>query len=78
MADTTARFTGGLGWLLVLAGVLGLGGYAIYAFAIDAEAPLYIKLLVGALYGGLALLLLSVLRQQLIARRTDRYKDVEI
>ena len=50
---------------------------AIYALVIDDGAPLYIKLGGGALYGGLALLLLSVLRQQLIARKTDRYKDVQ-
>ena len=77
MADTTTGIARGLGWLLFLAGFLALGGFAIYAFAIDAEAPLYIKLGVGALYGGLALLLLSVLRQQLIARKTDPYKDIE-
>ncbi len=77
MADTTVGITRGLGWLLLVGGVLVLGGVAIYALAIDAEAPLYIKLGVGALYGGLALLLLSVLRQQLIARKTDKYKDVQ-
>lgn len=77
MADRTAGITGGLGWLLFLAGVLALVGFAVYALAVDDEAPLYIKLGVVALYGGLALLLLSVLRQQLIARKTDKYKDVK-
>ena len=77
MADRTAGIASGLGWLLFLGGVLVLGGVAIYALAIDAEAPLYIKLGVGALYGGLGLLLLSVLRQQLTARKTDKYKDVQ-
>ncbi len=77
MADSTAEITRGLGWLLLVGGVFILGGVAIYALAIDAEAPFHIKLGVGGLYGGLALLLLSVLRQQLIARKTDKYKDVE-
>ncbi|MDE2976417.1 MAG: hypothetical protein OXU63_02725 [Acidobacteriota bacterium] len=77
MADRTAGITGGLGWLLFLAGVLALVGFAISALAVDDEARLYIKLGVVALYGGLALLLLSVLRQQLIARKTDKYKDVQ-
>ena len=77
MADTTVGITRGLGWLLLVGGVLVLGGVAIYALAIDDGAPLHIKLGVGALYGGLALLLLSVLRQQLIARKTDKYKDVQ-
>ena len=77
MADKPAGITRGLGWLLFVGGALALGGVAIYALAVDDGAPLYIKLGVGALYGGLALLLLSVLRQQLIARKTDKYKDVQ-
>jgi hypothetical protein len=36
------------------------------------------KLIVIAIYGGLATLLYSVLRQRLIERKTDKYKDVEI
>jgi hypothetical protein len=36
------------------------------------------KLVIGAMYGGLALLFFSVLRQRLIERKTDKYKDVEI
>jgi hypothetical protein len=34
--------------------------------------------MVAAIYGGLAALLISVLRQRLIERKTDKYKDVEI
>jgi hypothetical protein len=34
--------------------------------------------LTSALYLGLAALFVSVLRQRLIERKTDRYKDVEI
>ena len=77
MADTTVGIARGLGWLLFAGGVLILAGVAIYFFVFDAETPLYIKLGVGGLYGGLALLLLSVLRQQLIARKTDPYRDIE-
>ncbi len=77
MVNSTTKVTSGIGWLLLVAGVLVLGGFAIYALAMDASTPLYLRLGVGALYGGLGLLLLSVLRQQLAARRTDRYKDVQ-
>lgn len=77
MADSTTDLVRRLGWLLLLGGVLVLGGFAVYSLVIDREAPLYIKLGIGAVYGGLALLLLSVLRQRLAARRTDRYKDVQ-
>ncbi len=78
MADSTTDLARGLGWLLLLGGALVLGGFAIYSLVIDREAPLYIKLGVGGIYGGLALLLLSVLRQRLTARKTDKYKDVQI
>ena len=78
MTDSTIGIARGLGWLLLVGGALALGGYAIYALALDEEASLFIKVTVGAIYGGLALLLLSVLRQQLIQRKTDKYKDVEI
>lgn len=66
-----------LGWLLFVGGVLGLLGYAIYAFAL-ADAPLPFKLLFAALYGGLALLLVAVLRQRLRERKTDKYRDVQL
>ena len=78
MTDSTVGITRGIGWLLLVGGALALGGFAIYALVIDEEASLFIKLTVGAIYGGLALLLLSVLRQRLIERKTDKYKDVQI
>ena len=57
---------------------LVLVGYGGYEFLLaDVEPPL-VKWAVGALYVGFAVLLLSVLRQRLSARRNDRYKDVEI
>ena len=36
------------------------------------------QLLVSALYLGLGALFVSVLRQRLIERKSDKYKDVEI
>ena len=78
MADSTADLARAIGWLLLIGGVLALVGFAIYALVIDREAPLYIKLAIAGVYGGLAFLLLSVLRQRLIARKTDKYKDVQI
>lgn len=73
--DRTAR---GIGWILVVGAVLLLGGYAGYQFLLaDLEPPL-VKWAVVALYLGLGVLLLSVVRQRLSARKTDRYKDVEV
>lgn len=72
------RTASGIGWLLVVGAVFVLGGYAGYEFLLADMEPTFVKWAVGALYLGLAVLLLSVLRQRLRARKTDKYKDVEI
>ena len=78
MNDSTVQVTRGIGWLLFLAGVLAISGIALYEFVIDSSIPLHIKLITVSIWGGLGVLLLSVLRQRLIERKTDKYKDVEI
>ena len=55
---------------LVVAAVLGFGAFL--------EAPTFTQFILVAIYGGLGLLLVSVLRQRLIERKTDKYSDVEI
>ena len=73
--DRAAR---GIGWVLVVGAVLVLAGYLGYEFLLaEVERPL-VKWAVAILYLGLGVLLLSVLRQRLSARRKDRYEDVEI
>jgi len=78
MDDRTVKTTRSLGWLLFLGAVLVCGGVGIYEFVLDSSMGTFEKTLVGAVYGGLALLFFSVLRQRLIERKTDKYKDVEI
>ena len=78
MNDGATQVTRGIGWLLFLAGVLAIGGVGLYEFVIDSSVPLHIKLISGLIWSGLGVLLLSVLRQRLIERKTDKYKDVEI
>lgn len=78
MDNAFERTASGIGWLLVIGGVFVLFGYAGYEFLLaDVEQPV-VKWAAGASYLGLALLLLTVLRQRLKARKTDKYKDVEI
>ena len=62
----------------MISGILFEAGNAVIAFLTDPSIELRAKLIAGAIYGGLALLFISVLRQRLIERRTDKYKDVEI
>ena len=78
MNDVTVKTSRGIGWLLFIGGVLIAAGIGLVAFVAEPSISTSEKLLIGAIYGGLALLFISVLRQRLIERKTDRYKDVEI
>ncbi len=73
--DTLFR---GLGWLVFILGLLLAGGAFLLAFITDDGMGLFAKLTMVAIYGGLAILFVSVLLQRLRERKTDKYKDVEI
>lgn len=78
MDDTTVMTTRTIGWLLFVVAALALGAWLLAGFLTDTGIGPGIKLIFVAFYGGLAVLLVSVLRQRLIERRTDKYEDVEI
>lgn len=78
MNDSPVQLSRGIGWLLFIGGLLIIGGIVIYQFFADTSITLGWKVLIAAVYGGLAALFVSVLRQRLIERKTDKYKDVEI
>lgn len=78
MNDSAVKTSRGIGWLLAIGGLLAIAGVGVYEFITDTGIETYMKVIVGAIYGGGALLFLSVLRQRLIERKTDKYKDVEI
>ena len=78
MNDPATRTFRGLGWILLIAGLLAIGGIVLHGFLTDPTLELHMKLIIGAIYGGLAILFISVLRQRLIERKSDKYKDVEI
>lgn len=79
MDDTTVKASRGLGWLLLIGGMLLGVGVGVYEIVTSPSSlSLVEKLIVGGVYGGMLLIFISVLRQRLIERKTDRYKDVEI
>lgn len=78
MDDSTVQTTRGIGWLLFIAGLLVVGAIGLVSFLFSDDISIGMKILLIAIYGGLALLLFSVLRQRMIERKTDKYKDVEI
>ena len=78
MNESTVQTTRSIGWLLFVAGIMAVAGVGLYHFIVEPEMSIWMKLILVAIYGGLALLLFSVLRQRLIERKTDKYNDVEI
>lgn len=78
MSDKGVQLTRGLGWILFVVGLLAAAGTVVWTLFNDPDVGAWGKFILAASYGGLALLLISVLRQRLIERRSDRYKDVEI
>ena len=78
MSTTVSKTSRGLGWLLGLAGGLVLASYAAYKFATADATEALVKIAVAGLVVGLFLLLVSVAADRLRARKTDKYKDVEL
>ena len=78
MEDTTVKATRGIGWLILIGGILLAVGIFVIEVIGSTTMSITEKLIVGGVYGGLLLLFISVLRQRLIERKTDKYKDVEI
>ena len=78
MNDVTVKAARGIGWLLFIGALMIFAAIGIYEFVIDSSIGTFMKLLISAIYLGLAALFVSVLRQRLIERKTDKYKDVEI
>ena len=78
MGERSASTGGGIatvGWILFAAGLVVA---AVLGFSAFLAAPIIAKIITVAIYGGLGLLLVSVLRQRLAERKTDKYRDVEI
>lgn len=84
-AGVYARMERGFAWLLLTFGATLLAGYAIHQWMTkviidgllkDADVPLYVTIGVAAASLGLAVLFVSILREQLISRKSDKYRKV--
>ena len=76
--DALVEVSRGIGWLVLIGAVLLAVGYGVYEFLSDPEQATIEKIAAVAIYLGLGGLFISVLRQRLIERKTDKYEDVEI
>jgi hypothetical protein len=76
-----ARLERGVAWVLISLGAIFLLSWgaweAVQEIVADSEIPGLIKLALAALFIGIAVLLVSVLREKLFVRRSDPYKDIE-
>ena len=75
------RLERGIGWILFSIGAITLlffGGYKLVEGIIqDASVPLILKIGILSVLGGLVVLLVSLLREQLFVRKRERYKEIE-
>ena len=78
MSVVSRKTSRALGWLLGVVGAVILVGFAVWQFSIDDTVPALTKIGALALGLGVVFLLVSVLLDRLAARKTDRYKDVEL
>ena len=78
MDDLGVKLSRGVGWVLFLAAAVIIVGTLVVLFLFDPGVPGAWKFVISLFYLGLLVLFGSVLRQRLIERKTDKYKDVEI
>jgi ferric-dicitrate binding protein FerR (iron transport regulator) len=71
----------GFAWILLSMGAIVMTGWALWIGLEElwgtADLPMYLKIAIYAMLLGLAVLLLSVIREKLFMRRTDPYKEIQ-
>lgn len=74
------RIERGIGWILLSVGAIILLSFGAFHFVqdflFDPEPPLIIKIGVSTATLGVIILLVSVLRERLFIRKTERYKEI--
>jgi predicted anti-sigma-YlaC factor YlaD len=75
------RVERGIGWILLSIGAMILlftGGYQVVkGFIQDPSIPLIMKVGIVAGLGGVAILLVSLVRERLFVSKRERYKEIE-
>ena len=71
----------GFAWILLSMGAIVMTGWGLWVGLEElwgaADLPMYVKIAIYAMLLGLAVLLLSVIREKLFVRRTDPYKEIQ-
>jgi len=75
------RLERGLGWIFLSIGTIIFLAYGamhfVHDFLKDPQEPLAIKIGVSSAVLGVIILFVSVLRERLFIRKTDKYKEIE-
>ncbi|HUU28367.1 MAG TPA: zf-HC2 domain-containing protein [archaeon] len=74
------RIERGLGWILLSIGAIILMAFGAFQFVQeflkDSSEPLWVKIGVSALLLGVIILFVSVMRERLFIRKTEKYKEI--
>lgn len=76
--DTKSKTLQTIGFSALIIGISILLAFAVVMFYTDPTIGLGEKLVSSLIWGGLLGVFISVVRQQLIARKTDKYKGVKL
>lgn len=78
---TYNRLERGIGWILLSIGAMVLVGYGLYQLvaylASDADLAWWVRLAIGAFCAGVAILLISVIRERVFVWKRDPYREVK-
>jgi hypothetical protein len=70
------RIERGSGWVIFIIGMVLIAAFGIFEFERDPSINIIWKVLVLVIILGLAILLISVIRERCKALETDKYKDI--
>lgn len=78
---TYNRLERGIGWLLFSIGAMILLATGLYELVLalfkDPSMPFWLRIAIGSLCGGTAILLISVIRERLFMSNKDPYREVK-
>ncbi|AOE50728.1 anti-sigma factor family protein [Kangiella sediminilitoris] len=78
MNEPTSKLFGVIGWLCLTIGLLGFMIWQLFVFYTEPGIVTWVKIGVLLIEVGVLSLFISVLRQRLIARKTDKYRNVKL
>ena len=78
MNEPVSKTLGIVGWIMLIIGLIGFMGWQLFTFYTQPAVPTWAKIGVLLIELGVLGLFLSVLRQRLIARKTDKYRNVKL